>query len=181
MLYAFTGQIALFAFNFPPVNWAICAGQIISISQNTALFSLIGTTYGGNGQTNFALPDLQGRVPLCFGTGTGLQPYKLGDSGGKEGVVLSDSMFPSHNHALVASTQSGSSNTPTGLMLATPQSGLTDPTTGMIYNPAQPNQKMRDKLIKPAGTTQRPPHENMQPSLVVNYCICLSGVMPSRP
>src|SRR5262247_1539362 len=114
----FLGQIQPFGFNFAPTGWATCDGQILSIAQNTALFSLLGTTFGGNGQTTFGLPDLRGRVPIGQGQGPGLANYTLGQTGGQETVTLITSQMPQHTHSLVGVTEAGDTNVPTGAFLA---------------------------------------------------------------
>jgi microcystin-dependent protein len=177
----YLGQIELFAFNFAPQKWAVCAGQLMNIFQYTALFSLLGTTYGGDGRTTFALPNLQGRAAVGFGDPPGRPTYKLGLADGQETVLLTQDTLPAHSHSLVASAQTGTTSTPNGQMLAVPRSGLTDPSLGRIYNAASPNQSMSEKVITPSGSASPlQPHDNMQPSLALNYCICLDGIFPTR-
>jgi microcystin-dependent protein len=135
----------------------------------------------GDGKTTFRLPDLQGRAAVGFGNPPGRPTYNLGQADGQEAVLLTQDNLPAHSHALVASAQAGTTDSPNGQMLATPRQGLSDPTLGKIYNTASPNQSMSEKLIPPAGSTSPlQPHDNMQPSLALNYCICLDGVFPPR-
>jgi microcystin-dependent protein len=176
----FLGQIALFPYTFAPGGWMDCAGQVLAIGQYGSLFALLGTTYGGNGTTNFALPDLQGRAPLGFGAGPGLQPYNLGAAGGQEGVVLTEATTAAHTHPLQASRAAGTANTTNDAMLALGQKGLSDPSFANIYNPAPPNQTMMESTIEPWGMSTPQAHDNMQPSLVLRYCIAVSGVFPNR-
>jgi microcystin-dependent protein len=187
----FVGQILLFPFNFPPNGFAFCRGQLIPISQNTALFALLGTTYGGNGQTNFGLPNLQGRVPLGFGQGPGLTDYQQGQTGGSDTIALTTPQIPQHSHAMTAGSvlpslmacRSGAGNqlTPVGNLLATESTGVT-----ATYG-AAPNAPMRTGNIAFSGTASALPagggqgHENRQPFLALNYCIALVGVFPPLP
>jgi microcystin-dependent protein len=175
----FVGQITVFPYNFPPLGWADCAGQILSISQYAALFSLLGTTYGGNGTSNFGLPDLQGRVPVNQGTGPGLSNYVLGLKGGAETVALAQNQSAAHNHSLNAITVHGSAGSPTGNLFATGEVGSgRDASTASIYNPGPVNTTLAPASIQPAGGTQ--PHNNAQPFVVLRYCIALQGVFPTR-
>lgn len=169
----FVGQISLFAFDYAPRNWAQCNGQPIAISQNQALFALIGTTYGGDGTTTFALPDLRGRVPIGQGRTPQWGNMQIGQIGGSEAVTLTEASLPSHNHALTATTQVANRRIPTGRTLAT------DTSTNAEYY-ASPEQvtTLSPSAIGPAGAGQ--PHENRQPFLTVNYCIALMGLFPSR-
>lgn len=169
----FIGQIILVGFNFPPRGYAFCDGRILSIAQNSALFSLLGTTYGGNGTTTFALPDLRGRVPMGFGNGPGLTPRTLGEVSGTETVTLLVTQIPAHNHFLSANSAAGDTGAPAGAVLA--NSGATDKeylSTGV------PNEVMSPQAIGITGGSQ--PHNNMQPYLVLNYSIALEGIFPSR-
>ena len=166
----FIGEIRLFAGNFAPRNWAFCSGQILSIAQNTALFSLLGTTYGGNGQTTFALPDLRGRVPMGRGQGPGLSPRDLGEVAGAENVTLTSNQIPAHRHALRASTTAASVTTPGGALLGT--------TSVNSYDTASASVAMAPGAIGITGGSQ--PHNNMAPTQTLNYIIALFGVFPSR-
>lgn len=176
----FIGQISLFGFNFAPKDWAICDGQLLSIAQNSALFALIGTTYGGNGQTNFALPDLRGRVPMGQGQGPGLSPRNMGEVSGSENVTLQQSQMPMHSHMLSVSNQTASASDPTGHVLAA--STGSDPVDGATVTVntygTNPTGTASPQAISTAGGSQ--PHDNMQPYLTMNYCIALVGVFPSR-
>lgn len=173
MATPFIGQITMFAGNFAPRSWAFCNGQIISIAQNTALFSILGTTYGGNGQTTFALPDLRGRVPIHTGQGPGLSSRDLGQAGGTETHTLISTEMPAHNHALAATTTDGNSQTPAGTILARDTLGGT---TG--YSTAAPNTILSASSIGAAGGGQ--PHNNVPPFLCVNYIIGIEGIFPAR-
>jgi microcystin-dependent protein len=164
----FIGQIQIFPYNFAPRGWAFCNGQIMSIAQNTALFSLLGTTYGGNGQTTFALPDLRGRVPVSAGQGPGLSNYVLGEVIGTENVTLLSTQMPQHNHGLNASTGTKVGTTPAGNVLG----------GASIYITAAPDSVMAPASIGPAGGNQ--PFSVIQPLLCLNYCIALEGIFPSR-
>jgi microcystin-dependent protein len=168
------GEIALVAFNFAPVGWAMCNGQLLSIAQNTALFSLLGTTYGGDGQKTFALPDLRSRVPLHFGQGTGLSSYSLGQAVGVESVTLQTQQIPAHTHAYTpqASTTGGTAVSPAGALWATSATGDT------IYRTGASNASMAAQSLGQTGGGQ--PHENRQPTLALNYIIALQGIFPSR-
>jgi microcystin-dependent protein len=168
----FLGEIRMFGGNFAPIGWALCAGQILPISQNTALFSLLGTTYGGNGTTTFALPDLRGRVPLSFGQGPGLSNYVLGQASGSENVTLISNQMPAHAHAVsaVAGNQ-GTSSHPNNQFLASSGSAV-------IYNAGPPDSSMNAGMIQNTGGNQ--PHPNLQPYLCLNFIIALQGIYPSR-
>ena len=166
----FIGEIRLFAGNFAPNGWAFCSGQTMSIAQNTALFSLLGTTYGGNGQTTFVLPDLRGRVPVHQGNGPGLTPRTLGEVSGSEAITLTTSQIPAHSHALRASTAAASGSTPAGSLLGS--------TSVNSYDNASAGIAMAPGAIGMTGGAQ--PHENMAPTLTLNYIIALFGIFPSR-
>jgi microcystin-dependent protein len=179
MSQPFLGQITVFPYGFAPLGWADCAGQLLPISQYTALFSLIGTYYGGNGTSNFQLPDLQGRVPVSQGTLTGGSTYVIGEEGGVEAVGLISNQLGSHSHALNATTSHGAGNNPTANLLATPASGGLEPEyKGLIYNAAPPDTSLVPKSIGQSGGTL--PHNNIQPYLVLRYCIAMQGVFPAR-
>jgi microcystin-dependent protein len=167
----FVAEIRIFPFNFAPRGWAWCDGQLMPLSQNTALFSLLGTTYGGNGKSNFALPDLQGRSPMQPGQGPGLSLHDLGESSGSETVTLLESEMPAHPHPLNVSQSDGISSSPTGEQLAT-GIGLA------MYAPPNSLQAMSGNALAPAGGDA--PHNNMQPYLTFYFCIALQGVFPPR-
>jgi microcystin-dependent protein len=169
----FVAEIRIFPFNFAPKGWAFCDGQILPISQNTALFSLLGTTYGGDGKSNFALPNMQGSAPMHPGQGPGLSLHDLGETGGSETVTLLESEIPSHSHALNAQTTPGNVNTPDPTMTLARSKG------GSAYLPSASSlQPMNVQALSPAGGGQ--PHNNMQPYLTLNFCIALQGVFPPR-
>jgi len=176
----FLGQITIFPYSFAPYQWQDCAGQILPLSQYTALFSLLGTNYGGNGTTNFALPDLQGRVCVNQGTAPGGSSYSVGEDGGVENVTLISNQLAVHNHSLNATTARGTVQTPGGNLLATGEVGAgRDASTASVYNPANPNTSLTPTSIGPAGSTQA--HNNVQPYLVLRYCIAMAGQFPARP
>jgi len=179
MAEPFLGQITLVGFTFAPRGWAFCSGQLLPIAQNTALFSLLGTTYGGNGQTTFALPDLRGRVAVGMGTGPGLPNISLGEVAGETAHTLIITEMPSHNHAVRASTNTANSANPNGNSLAVGQVTVqgTAETVSMYVN-AAPNVSLNLQSELPAGGSQ--PHNNMQPYLGMNYIIALEGIFPSR-
>ena len=162
----FLAEIRMVPFNFAPLGWALCNGQILSISQNAALFSLIGTTYGGNGQTTFALPNLQGRVPVMFDSNGA---FVLGQNAGEESHTLITNELPGHSHSVVASSQ-------TANQLAAPNnfpgSVVADP-----YSTSSPSTQLGTGMTATGGSQ---PHENRQPFLVINFCIALTGIFPSR-
>ena len=170
----FVAEIRIFAGNFAPVGWATCDGQLMPISQNTALFSLIGVYYGGDGKSTFGLPNLQGSVPIHAGTsaGPGLTPRSNGESGGSPSVTLLQSELPPHNHTLHALDAPGPLSGPAGNVLAQSAAG------SALYNNASPNTAMHPASLDPAGGGQ--PHNNMQPYLTLIYIIALQGVFPAR-
>jgi microcystin-dependent protein len=170
----FVAEIRIFPFNFPPKGWAFCDGQILPLSQNTALFSLLGTTYGGDGKSNFALPNMQGNAPMHPGQGPGLSLHDLGETGGSDTVSLLESEIPSHSHALMASAQPATRTGPANNALARAQGGPTP----YLAPAGAPMVNMSDNAIAPAGGDQ--PHNNMQPYLTLNFCIALQGVYPPR-
>jgi len=175
----FLGQITLFGFSFPPRNWADCAGQLMSINQNVALFSLLGTNFGGDGRVTFGLPDLRGRVAIGQGQGPGLTSYSLGEDVGVETVPLTPASSPAHSHSLNGTTNHGSVNTPAGKVPATPVTGRgAEASVGKIYNPGTADTKLANTSIVPAGGGQA--HNNMQPYLTLRYCIALQGIFPPR-
>jgi microcystin-dependent protein len=169
----FVAEIRIFPFNFAPKGWAFCDGQILPLSQNTALFSLLGTTYGGDGKSNFALPNMQGNAPMHPGQGPGLSLHDLGETGGSDTVSLLESEIPSHNHNLMAAT-------PPALLLApAPNEGLSRSSGGPAYLASNANLvTMSSNAIAPAGGDQ--PHNNLMPYLTLNFCIALQGVYPPR-
>lgn len=175
----FLGQITLYPYNFAPNGWADCAGQILPISQYTALFSLLGTQFGGNGTSNFALPNLQGSVPVGQGQLTGGSNYVMGETGGAEGVTIITGTMPAHTHPLAATTAKGTGNTPSGTLFSDSLEG--NPATGHkgdIYNAASPDTALTGASVSRTGGNQ--PHNNLQPFLALRYCIALVGVYPSR-
>jgi microcystin-dependent protein len=180
MAEAFIGEIRMVGFNFPPKGWATCDGQSLTIAQNTALFSIIGTVYGGNGTTNFSLPDLQGRLPIHVGQGVGLSPYSLGTKGGNENEVILTSHLPVHNHggALLANAAPGTSTDPSGKVPATPGSSVNARFAKMYSN--APVDTLNTTAIASEGQAQPLPHSNVMPYLCVNFVICLSGTYPTR-
>ncbi len=170
----FVAEIRIFPFNFAPRGWAFCDGQLLPLSQNTALFSLLGTTYGGNGKSNFALPNLQGRAPMHPGQGPGLSLHDLGETGGSETVTLLESEIPSHSHT------AGAQNVPLG-GVAAPGSNTTlnRPASGNLFKSGSaPLTPMASQTLAPSGGDQ--PHNNMMPYLTLNFCIALQGVFPPR-
>lgn len=171
----YIGEISIFAGNFPPRNWAFCNGQLMSIAQNTALFSILGTTYGGDGRVTFGLPDLRGRAPLSAGQGPGLSNYDLGQAGGSETDTLSINEIPAHNHPLGAYNNKADQSNPTGNVNAI----VVDSSNGTANAyAASANATMNANAVGQSGGSQ--PHNNMQPYLTLNYIIALQGVFPSR-
>jgi microcystin-dependent protein len=168
----FVAEIRIFGCNFAPTGWAFCNGQLMPISQNTALFSLLGTTYGGDGKSTFALPNLQGSAPLQAGQGSGLSLYDLGQTGGEESVTLLNTELPSHTHQ--ASGVSGSGPTSPANNTWGTAAGRTPPPT---YFSGISNVSMGNALSVTGGNL---PHNNMQPYLTLNFCIALQGVFPPR-
>jgi len=166
----FLGELKLVSFNFPPKGWAFCNGQLMPINQNQALFALLGTTYGGNGTTNFALPDLQGRAPLHRGGADGVV---LGQKAGAEAVTLNGSQLPAHTHTLSASGDIANASVPGGALPASkPRGGLTR------YAPVGNDTVMGTSSLTPYGGSQ--PHTNMQPYLVLTWVIALQGIFPTQ-
>jgi microcystin-dependent protein len=156
----YLAEIRLFAGNFAPYNWAFCNGQLLSISDNSALFSLIGTTYGGDGITTFALPDLQSRVPICTGQGPGLSNRILGERSGNEAITLLTNQIPNHNHPIAKTTTTGTDASSNTFVVGAPGGTAQTSSSGNF-----------------GGTT---PHSNMQPYTGLNYIICVEGIYPSR-
>ena len=171
----YIGQIILFAGNFAPRNWALCDGQLLPISQWSALFSILGTTYGGDGRTTFALPDLRGRAPIHEGQGPGLPSYRLGQKGGSEQNVLNITNMPAHNHtgsSLNVSNQAGEETSP--------PAGGSIGGGAAIYNAESPNTTLNQNSVVINSEGGNQPVNNMQPWLALNYIICLQGIFPSR-
>ena len=165
----FLSEIRMFSFDFPPRNWATCAGQIMSIQQNSALFSLLGTTYGGNGVQTFALPDLRSRVPLHMGQSSGGSNYVQGQQAGTESVTLNQNQLPQHNH-LMQAAGAATTGDPAGALPATP-------TASKPYRSGAPSVQLATGTGLNGGNQ---PHPNIQPYLTVNFSIALSGIFPSR-
>lgn len=174
----FIAEIRMFAGNFAPNGWAFCDGQLMSINQNEALFSLIGTFYGGNGQSTFALPDLRGRVPMHAGQGPGLSPYVIGEKTGTENVTLITNQMPQHTHLVNADSTNGNAASPSGALWAEGPGGRgqipLQYTTGAPSAPVT----MNPGALQFSGANQ--PHPNLQPSLTVSFIIALVGIFPSR-
>jgi microcystin-dependent protein len=168
----FVAEIRIFPFSFAPTGWAHCDGQLLPLSQNTALFSLLGTTYGGDGKSNFALPDLQGRAPMHPGQGPGLSLYDLGEQSGSETVTLIQTEMPVHTHQLRFASQD-----PADVTTPSPSGTFAPATGGTPYQDAT-NVQLAPEALTPAGGAQ--PHNNMQPYLTLNFCIALQGVFPPR-
>lgn len=171
----FVAEIRMFAGNFAPTGWAQCDGQLLPISQNTALFSLLGTYYGGDGKSTFALPDLQGAAPMQQGQGAGLSERFLGEASGSSSVTLLVSETPLHAHSLLASTLDPADN-----RVPAPNMSLAIPPSGVAYsNAASPLVQMSFRELAPSGGDL--PHNNMPPYLTVNFIIAMQGVFPQRP
>jgi microcystin-dependent protein len=164
----FIGTIMAFGFDYPPVGWVLCDGRLLQISEYDALFTLIGTTYGGDGQTTFGVPDLRGRSPLSMGQGPGLSQYTQGQLSGNESVTLQLSQMPSHPHTLMATASPATTNSASGAVLAAAE----------IWTSIAPDSSMLETTVQTTGGSQ--PHENRQPSLVVNFCMATEGIFPSQ-
>jgi microcystin-dependent protein len=180
----FVAEIRVFGFNFAPKGWAMCNGQLLPISQNTALFSLLGTFYGGDGRSNFALPDLRGAVPLHVGgnqPGPGLSVYDLGETGGSQSVILQNSEIPLHNHFVNADTGTAATADPNGgvYMRGHFDDGLGHTGGVQLYSTAAPSSTMNVLSLSPTGNNS--PHNNMMPTLTLNFCIAMQGIFPARP
>ena len=159
----------MFAGNFAPRSWALCDGQLLSISQNNALFALLGTIYGGDGRITFGLPDLRGRIPIHAGTGPALSPRRLGDKGGQENVTVTADQLPSHTHQWVGTNDAAQNTSPTGTGVASP--------TPNIYE-GNPDVAMDSNMVGDTGGSGS--HSNIMPFLGINFIIALSGIFPSR-
>ena len=172
----FVAEIRIFPFNFPPTGWAFCNGQLMPLSQNTALFSLLGTTYGGDGKSTFALPDMQGNAPMQPGQGQGLSLRDLGELGGSENVTLLVSEIPFHTHNIESHNIDAG-----GLQNPGPTVVLAKSSQGFAYqtNTSQNIVQFAPQALSPAGSSL--PHNNMQPYLTLNFCIALQGIFPQRP
>ena len=166
----FLGQIMIVPYNFAPTGWQFCDGQILSIAQNTALFSLLGTTFGGDGRTTFALPDLRGRAPIGTGQGPGLQLYDLGQTGGVEEVTLTLSQIPSHTHVPMGAAAVANTGSPAGAFWAMPRA--------LLYSSVAPSAAMSTEALGSTGGGH--PHDNLKPYLVMTYIIATQGIFPSR-
>lgn len=169
----FIGQVILFAGNFAPRGWAFCNGQLLPIAQYTAVFSILGTTYGGNGQTTFGLPDLRGRAAISAGQGPGLSNISLGEMAGTEQVTLTQNEMPMHTHRAMGESATGDQYGPGNNTWGTETAGA-----AAVYSSATPNTPMNPQAISPAGGSQ--PFDNRSPYLGLNYIICLEGIYPSR-
>jgi microcystin-dependent protein len=166
----YVGEVRLIGFTFAPVDWHFCDGTLLAISQNPTLFNLIGTTYGGNGQATFGLPDLRGRVPIQQGTLSGGSNYVIGQSGGVESVTLSLNQIPSHNHSFQCNSSSqGGTAAPTNATVCGGQ---------QVYRDTSPSGSMNQQSLSNSGGSQ--PHENRQPFLAMNWIIALNGVYPTQ-
>jgi microcystin-dependent protein len=172
----FVAEIRIFPFNFAPTGWAFCDGQLMPISQNTALFSLLGTVYGGDGKSTFALPDMQGNAPMQPGQGQGLSLRDLGEMSGVESITLLESEIPVHTHTISAVT-----GDPGDLQTGDPNRSLARSGNGFAWRDptGQTQVNMAPQTLAPAGGGL--PHNNMQPYLTLNYCIALQGIFPQRP
>lgn len=168
----FLAEIRIMAFDFPPRGWAACNGQLMPISQNSALFALLGVNYGGDGRTNFALPNLQGRMPMQAGFGPGLSPHTLGETGGSASVTLLHTDMPAHSHQMMHSGASASTSAPG------PSTGFGRTTSAQVYTSGSTIAATPQSLAPSGGGT---PHNNLQPYLALTFCIALQGIWPSRP
>src|SRR3954451_4524677 len=171
MAQPYVGEIRMFAGNFAPAGWAMCIGQLMPISENDTLFNLIGTTYGGDGQETFGLPDLQGRIPIHQGQGSGTSNYVIGERAGVENVTVTVQQMPIHNHAFVVSTAPGGSGSPKDNVPASPP-------VAKLYRAGTPSDPFPGTLIQTTFGSQ--PHDNLMPYIVINYIISLYGIFPSQ-
>lgn len=175
----FTGEIRIFGGNYPPNNWAFCNGQTVMIQQNSILYSIIGVTYGGNGTTNFLLPNLNGSAPLHQGTGVGLTSRAVGDAEGAPTVTLNPLTLPNHNHIAQALPSAGTATDPTSNVWAELPGVGKSKLQAPLYSTAPANISMNPAALSPMGGSQ--PHNNMQPFLPMNFIICLYGEYPFHP
>lgn len=175
----FYGEIRPFAFNFAPANWAFCAGQLLPVAQNTALFSIIGNRFGGDGRTTFSLPNLQGRSAMGSGVGLGLTPRNVGDAVGSMSASLTIDAMPSHGHAVTVQNGNGTATSPVGNYWAKGVTAGSRPLPAKTYAVQGADGAMAPTLIGVSGTGQA--HDNAQPYLVLNLCICLVGEFPVHP
>ncbi len=174
----FIGEIRMFGGNYAPMDWAFCNGQSMDINQNDVLYSLIGTTYGGDGQVKFNLPDLQGRLPLHMGSGPGLTPRVIGEKGGVEIVAVTEGTMPQHSHPFYASTNAGNTNVPANTKVLGQITGANTP--GLYSATTTSNVTMNAQSVtstNPGGM----PHDNLMPALCISFIIALSGIYPTRP
>ncbi len=171
----FLAEVRMVGFNFAPRGWAFCDGQILPINQNQSLYSLLGTTYGGDGRTSFALPDLRGRTPIHVGRSNGGADHREGQKSGEETHTLAANEMPQHSHVLEAVNESADATNPANHFLARPSSGV-----GTVYSATTttPNANLNSGAVTSVGGGQA--HENMQPYLTLNFCIALQGLFPSR-
>lgn len=179
MSEAFMGEVRLFGFNYPPQNWMICAGQLLPIRQYTALFSILGTNFGGDGRTTFGLPNFQAMVPVGAGTPTWGTSYAVGQTGGVVGVTINQATSPSHSHAWqgAGARYAADSNVPGPTKSLAPAAGCTPYVPASVNPPATP---MNSNMLSPFGNPSPQPHNNLMPNLVVNFCICVNGIFPPR-
>jgi microcystin-dependent protein len=171
MAQPYVGEIRIFAGNFPPVGWMFCDGQLLPISENETLFQLIGTTYGGDGESTFALPNLQSRVPIHMGTAPSGVTYQIGEAAGVESVTLTTQQIPIHNHAALVSLNPATELSPTNQLIGS------SPTINFFIEGTEPDTALLSQAVTPVGGSQ--PHENLQPYLCVNFIISLFGLFPS--
>jgi microcystin-dependent protein len=171
MAQPYVGEIRMFGGNFAPAGWMFCDGQLLPISENDTLFNLIGTTYGGDGQSTFALPDLRGRLPMHWGTGPGGITYQLAETGGVEEVTLTTNQIPIHNHAFLGSKDTANQSSPVGFVPAASN-------VVSIYAGSPPSSNMANQMLQADGGSQ--PHTNFQPYLCINFIISLFGIFPSQ-
>lgn len=171
----FLGEVKMFGANFAPRNWAFCNGQLVAVAQQDALFSLLGTNYGGDGFTTFAYPDMRGRIPVKYGQGNGLSRYRLGQKNGLENVTLTAMNLPNHSHQLLSSTEPGTTQSPENSVFAP------SPSNENIYysgTPTQPPQMLAEQAVQASGHSAE--HSNMMPYTCINFIISLAGIYPSR-